>query len=1245
MKLSSLVETFSEEGGPLGSAGNFPNGPVYGPAGGLGVAYLNYVDFRFFDTDLHGLDPGNLDPFKHLSLAEGLIDDDGLVDLLGEGDIAVGTRFLNHLLAYQALKPASEYAVRKLARLAHISPGPAHRLLLLLLRFSGVINRLVHRAFPLPPLPFFGDPSVHRVDNESTRRFLGRLHQSVVLPNPPTHSQLCPRCKNTQVLYEGLSLEVKPAKLRETAESCELCMMLLEYFKRSSAIYPKVVQIFRKGSMLRIKGHEQPIFRICAGPEPTKPPTGIQIGFPLVPEAGSPVQFQLIREWLQDCDKNHSLQPFSCAASDGLLPTRLLDVGEVWNPGSIHLRCTSQGEVGKFIALSHRWGDAQRHGKFCTYNCNIDARHSLCIVQPHEGCPEKCCKQYHATADWLTEAPKMEEYYGSAYCTISATSAAGSTDGFLNPRSIKQCVKIPNASGSSLYVSEEIDDFRHDVEEGGLSERGWILQERALSQRIIHFAANQTYWECGNGIRCETLTDMKGRFLSDANFPGFIIQGSHYTRVYLLQVIFERYSGLALSNKIDRSVAILGLQTRLADILGTEANSLEQRVAKLEALAASSFEGSKHAYQDSLSSLSPTPRLSIPDSNWLTPPPSLGLQIPSSGSLKPPPIEVYSPPDDGGLGSPMPWTIPTIDVTPSSRPQSPLTPSSAGPGQRPVTPSSASSTESWSAPHSPVPSLLWPLEDSEYNQDSRSMFDFSMPVNENLDLSSQSLFQPSPQYGSRSAGQLRSKEDNAPIASLGLSPTRAYSAEPYSMVEQGSRVGSPNIDEILRTSVNRVAARPVDKLSSQSSTTTKWPAAYGAQIMSDRNHAEACATAYFNDIHPLYPFLDRTTFSRLLDAAYSTEASQRALPADITPTIATFQVYMVLAIGALVLKNQRGDSRVAKDTYYLAAMRHMDAFQMWNSISGIQCSLLLVLVCLYDGTLSAEVWTLKSNIVSSCIELGLHRLPQNTTSMNSWDILGIRVFLSAYYLDRNIGVGFDRPFSISDEDTDIDSLISFLRDHPQDQGITPPPNPSLLAVLTGVYQIITSTRRMQRILRNTSSGFSTTSLLCDPAPSAVMNWRSQTFQKLELLRGEFFQIAQQILGGETESKNKNRGILLEVTELKIQEAILSLFHPSEQTIHPLTQPEIEHGISTARLSLVAYNRLWVSRKLFICTTTAKSVYMCGEALALLCMADGSGGEGTNMIQPELGFCFDILGDFGEIQVARELLERLRRLVG
>jgi hypothetical protein len=53
-----------------------------------------------------------------------------------------------------------------------------------------------------------------------------------------------------------------------------------------------------------------------------------------------------------------------------------------------------------------------------------------------------------------------------------------------------------------------IDDFKTHVLDGALNFRGWVVQEQALAQRTVFFTEHQTYWECGEGVRCETMTKM-----------------------------------------------------------------------------------------------------------------------------------------------------------------------------------------------------------------------------------------------------------------------------------------------------------------------------------------------------------------------------------------------------------------------------------------------------------------------------------------------------------------------------------------------------------------------------------------------------------------------------------------------------------------------------------------------------------------------------------------------------------------
>lgn len=260
----------------------------------------------------------------------------------------------------------------------------------------------------------------------------------------------------------------------------------------------------------------------------------IRVGLPKLPEVGSDAQFETLRAWLKDCDDNHErCKPHDTYQKRGKsLPTRLLDL-ETGNESVIKLvpkkdlEHTNSGNI-IYVAFSHPWGKKEEHSYFCTYASNLKehmqggidisrlpntfkdavtitrklkARYlwidSLCIVQGDDG-------------DFKSEAERMESVFSSAYCVISASSAVGTNSLVLKPRPDRQFITFRGKCGQQrpLYICEAWDNFQEDVLDGPLCKRGWVLQERALARRTIFFTAKQAYWECGEGIRCETLAKM-----------------------------------------------------------------------------------------------------------------------------------------------------------------------------------------------------------------------------------------------------------------------------------------------------------------------------------------------------------------------------------------------------------------------------------------------------------------------------------------------------------------------------------------------------------------------------------------------------------------------------------------------------------------------------------------------------------------------------------------------------------------
>ncbi|KAH8647025.1 heterokaryon incompatibility protein-domain-containing protein [Tricladium varicosporioides] len=425
----------------------------------------------------------------------------------------------------------------------------------------------------------------YHTDNNFARKFL-QINPPDKLPQQPAFSQLCGDCIDTS--SRDFHRNVTPSQLRKTADSCDLCGMLWKCLglEKSNPNDQEVIELFRDGSMLMRLGNRHPVLRIYMDPGFKAAPADIQVGFPMLPKAGNLTHFKLLREWLRVCDKDHRCYP----RSDSPLPTRVLDVGDHENPDSLRLYCTTKDERGRYIALSHCWGQLKEDEKFCTYRRNIAA---LCKRIDLDKLPktfqdavtvtrglgiqylwiDSLCIIQKDVDDWKIESKKMETVFGSAYCTIAASSAKASTEGFLSPRSPVQCVKVPYNSDTSLYICESIDNFHRDVEEGELSKRGWVLQERALSRRTIHFTKEQTYWVCSEGVHCESLIKMQNRtarLLGDAQFPEFVSNKGNRARIVLFRSIFETYSKLVLTNLTDRPVAISGLESRCASAFETE---------------------------------------------------------------------------------------------------------------------------------------------------------------------------------------------------------------------------------------------------------------------------------------------------------------------------------------------------------------------------------------------------------------------------------------------------------------------------------------------------------------------------------------------------------------------------------------------------------------------------------------------------------------------------------------------------
>lgn len=119
---------------------------------------------------------------------------------------------------------------------------------------------------------------------------------------------------------------------------------------------------------------------------------------------------------------------------------------------------------------------------------------SLCIIQQSD----------NDDLAWKREASLMDMVYSKSFCNISATWATNSSKGLFSNRNptflhyIEVDLHVKGqAPGCKRYTVSDIKlMWRSELLEAPLSRRGWVLQERLLAPRILHFCRHELFWEC-----------------------------------------------------------------------------------------------------------------------------------------------------------------------------------------------------------------------------------------------------------------------------------------------------------------------------------------------------------------------------------------------------------------------------------------------------------------------------------------------------------------------------------------------------------------------------------------------------------------------------------------------------------------------------------------------------------------------------------------------------------------------------
>ncbi|KAI9688712.1 MAG: hypothetical protein M1822_001069 [Bathelium mastoideum] len=313
----------------------------------------------------------------------------------------------------------------------------------------------------------------------------------------------------------------------------------------------------------------------------------------------SPSSWKLIESLLDQCVKHHK----QCKASfqRDWYPKRLIDVG-TYDDESVRLVITEDTAVdGVYLTLSHCWGGANilkltkesvdsmtKRIKIAdlpkTFDDAISITRrlgikylwidSLCIIQDSD-------------LDWTTQSAQMDKVYSNSFCNVAAAGAKDSTQGLWFKR-LPEVVRPGGitATWSGLergqYFLVHRFFWQSLIKNAPLSKRGWVLQERYLAPRVVHFGRRQIAWECLESKACETFpssvpdyasgnethsksAEVKTLVAADlTRLPGAAVTAQSVARWYLVwERIVEAYTRAQLTFSSDKLIVLSGLASRM----------------------------------------------------------------------------------------------------------------------------------------------------------------------------------------------------------------------------------------------------------------------------------------------------------------------------------------------------------------------------------------------------------------------------------------------------------------------------------------------------------------------------------------------------------------------------------------------------------------------------------------------------------------------------------------------------------
>lgn len=289
-------------------------------------------------------------------------------------------------------------------------------------------------------------------------------------------------------------------------------------------------------------------------------------------DTSSTEAFDTLKGWISRCREEHSLcQP----AEDTEMPHRVLEIESI---RPLRVRVVEDcPRRERYACLSYRWGSQTESNSLKTHNVDLYKAEvpedKLCLLT--RDAIEAAfrlglrfiwidcyCIIQDDTKDWERAAANMASIYENAFLTISATSSEGGCPMFSCHEQIYAGTEVTRIGGEPVFMRRQLrhpcfidSSQKREVLNGPLLARGWVFQERLLSNRVVHFMQDEISWECRERTWCECKSEELEWLARRKETPRLLGSESW-------EDIVRQYNKTELTFTKDRLPALAGIASR-----------------------------------------------------------------------------------------------------------------------------------------------------------------------------------------------------------------------------------------------------------------------------------------------------------------------------------------------------------------------------------------------------------------------------------------------------------------------------------------------------------------------------------------------------------------------------------------------------------------------------------------------------------------------------------------------------------